>query len=164
MKILIIHIIVSYDQNISLIFYVKDGSHVRLWLWFPFAKLLRNFCGTKRKMFLSLRISFARKNNNLRNHSQKSFRAKLTNSTFAKLSQKIFPVLRKLRKKIAQNSLRFMRKNSAKVRKKNLRKRFSHFVETLFIRQSFQRYRCETGNAYFKWGVTWNYANSPFKV
>ena len=31
MIILIIHIIVSYDQNISLIFYVKDGSHVRLW-------------------------------------------------------------------------------------------------------------------------------------
>ena len=28
--ILIIHKIVSYDQNISLIFYVKDGSHVRL--------------------------------------------------------------------------------------------------------------------------------------
>ena len=28
--ILIIHIIVSYDQYISLIFYVKDGSHVRL--------------------------------------------------------------------------------------------------------------------------------------
>ena len=28
---------------------------------FPFAKLLRNFCGTKRKIFLSLRISFARK-------------------------------------------------------------------------------------------------------
>ena len=28
---LIIHIIVSYDQNISLIFYVKDGSHFRLW-------------------------------------------------------------------------------------------------------------------------------------
>ena len=27
---LIINIIVSYDQNISLIFYVKDGSHVRL--------------------------------------------------------------------------------------------------------------------------------------
>jgi len=27
--ILIIHIIVSYDQNISLIFYVKDESHVR---------------------------------------------------------------------------------------------------------------------------------------
>ena len=25
-----IHIIVSYDQNISLMFYVKDGSHVRL--------------------------------------------------------------------------------------------------------------------------------------
>ena len=31
----------------------------------------------------------------------------------AQLSQKIFPVLRKLRKKIAQNLLRFMRKNSA---------------------------------------------------
>ena len=28
--ILIIHIIVSYDQNISLIFYVKDRSHVSL--------------------------------------------------------------------------------------------------------------------------------------
>ena len=28
--ILIIHIIVSNDQNILLIFYVKDGSHVRL--------------------------------------------------------------------------------------------------------------------------------------
>jgi len=39
-------------------------------------------------------------------------------SFHAQLSQKIFPVLRKLRKKIAQNSLRFMRKNSAKVRKK----------------------------------------------
>ena len=52
---------------------------------FPFAKLLRNFCGTKRKIFLSLRISFARKNNNLRNHSQKSFRAKLPYSAFAKL-------------------------------------------------------------------------------
>ena len=39
-------------------------------------------------------------------------------SFHAQLSQKVFPVLRK---KIAQNSLRFMRKNSAKVRKKNLR-------------------------------------------
>ena len=28
--ILIINIIISYDQNISLIFYVNDGSHVRL--------------------------------------------------------------------------------------------------------------------------------------
>ena len=36
-------------------------------LGFPFAKLLRNFCGTKRKIVLSLRIRFARKNNNLRN-------------------------------------------------------------------------------------------------
>ena len=31
------------------------------YLGFPFAKLLLNFCGTKRKIFLSLRISFARK-------------------------------------------------------------------------------------------------------
>ena len=31
MIILIIHKIVSYHQNISLIFYVKDGFHVRLW-------------------------------------------------------------------------------------------------------------------------------------
>ena len=58
----------------------------------------------------------------------------------AQLSQNIFPVLRKLRKKVAQNSLRFKRKNSAKIRKKMcakiaqiLRKRFSHFVETLFF-------------------------------
>ena len=32
----------------------------QLLLGSPFAKLLRNFCGTKRKMFLSLRISFAK--------------------------------------------------------------------------------------------------------
>ena len=49
------------------------------------AKLLRNFCGTKHKIFLSLRISFARKNNNKRNHLQKSLRAKLPYSAFAKL-------------------------------------------------------------------------------
>ena len=54
-------------------------------LGFPFAKLLRNYWGTKRKIFLSLCISFARKNNNLRNHPQKSFRAKLPYSAFAKL-------------------------------------------------------------------------------
>jgi len=30
-------------------------------LGFPFAKLLRNFCGTKRNIFFSLRINFARK-------------------------------------------------------------------------------------------------------
>ena len=54
-------------------------------LGFPFAKLLRNFCGTKHKIFLSFRICFALKNNNLRNHSQKSFRAKLPYSAFAKL-------------------------------------------------------------------------------
>ena len=50
----------------------------------------------------------------------------------------ILPVLRKLRKN-AQNSLRFMRKRCAKVRKKKicakiaqiLRNKYSHFVETL---------------------------------
>ena len=63
-------------------------------LGFPFAKLLRNFCGTKRKIFVSLRISFARKkNNNLRNHSQKSFRAKLPYSAFAKLKFCAIPQL-----------------------------------------------------------------------
>ena len=55
------------------------------YLGFPFAKLLLNFCGTKRKIFLSLGISFARKNNNSCNHSQKLFRAKLPYSAFAKL-------------------------------------------------------------------------------
>ena len=64
-----------------------------LLLGFPFAKLLRNFCGTKRKTFISLRISFARKNNNLRNHSQKSFRAKLPLSAFAKLKFCAIPQL-----------------------------------------------------------------------
>ena len=47
--------------------------------------------------------------------------------------KKIFPVLRKLRKKIAQNRAKLIafhaqRKSS---QKKILRKRFSHFVETL---------------------------------
>ena len=55
---------------------INSGMHDRL-LGFPFAKRLRNFCEMKRKIFLSLRISFARKNSNLRNHSQKSFRAKI---------------------------------------------------------------------------------------
>ena len=62
---------------------------------FPFPKLLRNFCGTKRKIFLSLRIIFARKNNNLRNHSQKSFRAKFPYSAFAKLKFCAIPQFRK---------------------------------------------------------------------
>ena len=54
-------------------------------LGFPFAKLLRNFCGTKCKICLSLHMSLSRKNNNLRYHSQKSFCAKLPYSVFAKL-------------------------------------------------------------------------------
>ena len=41
---------------------INDWSNcILFWLGFPFAKLLRNFCGTKRKIFLSLRISFVRK-------------------------------------------------------------------------------------------------------
>ena len=39
----------------------------------PCAKLLRNFGGMKRKMFLLLRISFAGKNNNLCNHCKSDF-------------------------------------------------------------------------------------------
>ena len=54
-------------------------------LRFPFAKLLRNFCGTKRKIFLLCASVLREKNNNLRNHLQKSFRAKLPYSSFAKL-------------------------------------------------------------------------------
>ena len=60
------------------------------------------------------------------------FNSKLRISIFDNLPKKLH--LRKLRKKIAQNSLRFMRKNSAKVRKKNFSSnfaQFSHFVETL---------------------------------
>ncbi len=56
---------------------IINKKNILFQIGFPFAKLLRNFCGTKRNIFLSLRINFARKNNNLRNHSQKSFR--LTN-------------------------------------------------------------------------------------
>ena len=59
--------------------------------WFPFAKLLRNFCGTKRKIFLSLR----EKNYNLRHHSQKSFRSKLPYSAFEKLKFCAIPQFRK---------------------------------------------------------------------
>ena len=53
----------------------------------------------------------------------------------------IFPVLRKLRKKIAQNSFRFMHKNS---QKKNLRKKYRYFVETL-------DWRCN-----YKWPISIN--------
>ena len=75
-------------------------------LGFPFAKLLRNFCGTKRKIFFSLRISFARKNNNLRNHSQKSFRAKLPYTAFAKLKFCAIPQFRtKIRNRLSSKSL-----------------------------------------------------------
>ena len=73
--------------------YRLQGLIITMKVGFPFAKLLRNFCGTKRKIFLSLRISFARKKNNLRNHSQKSFRPKFTFSTFAKLKFCAIPQL-----------------------------------------------------------------------
>ena len=71
------------DDNLKLKLLIHEFTLSSL--GFPFAKLLRNFCGTKHNIFLSLRVSFARKNNNLRNHSQKSFRAKLPYSAFAKL-------------------------------------------------------------------------------
>ena len=61
---------------------------------FPLAKLLRNFCGTKRKIFFSFRISFARKNSNLRNHSQKLFHAKLPYSAFLQLEFCAIPLFR----------------------------------------------------------------------
>ena len=49
-----------------------------------------------RKIFLYLRISFARKkNNNLRNHLQKSFQAKLPYSAFANLKFCAIPKFRK---------------------------------------------------------------------
>ena len=55
----------------------------------------------------------------------------------AQLSQKIFPVLRKLRKIIAQNRAKLIAFHAQKFAKKIcakiaqiLRKRFSHFVET----------------------------------
>ena len=54
-----------------------------------FAQFLRN----ETQNFFSLRISFAQKNNNLRNHSQKSFRAKLLYSAFAKLKFCAIPQL-----------------------------------------------------------------------
>ena len=70
-------------------------------------------------------------------------------SFHAQLSQKIFPVLRKLRKKIAQNLAKLIAFHAQKERKssqkkicakiaKNLRKRFSHFVETLAVHDSAQ--------------------------
>ena len=53
------------------------------------------FAERNAKFFLSLRISFARKNNNLRNHSQNSFCAKLPYSAFAKLKFCAIPQFRK---------------------------------------------------------------------
>ena len=82
-------------------------------LEFPFAKLLRDFCGTKRKIFLSLRISFARNNNNLRNHSQKSFSAKLPYSAFAKLKFCAIPQFRK--NQMVDDGVCFLEFNSGKI-------------------------------------------------
>ena len=73
----------------------KIGPVNHLSIGFPFAKCLRNFCGKKRKIFLSLSISFVQKNNNLRNLSQKSFYAKLPYSAFAKLKFWEIPQFRK---------------------------------------------------------------------
>ena len=61
------------------------------------------------------------------------------------LSEKIFPVLRKLRKKNSAKPRKTHCVSCAKVRKKKfcakiaqiLRKRFSHFVETLIVNDKF---------------------------
>ena len=67
---------------------------------FPFAKLLRNFCGTKRKIFLSLRISFARKKTTICAIIRKSHFAQncpiplLRNSSFAQFCNQSFSQFR----------------------------------------------------------------------
>ena len=72
----------------------KDETVKTIWnyskgLRFPFAKLLRNFCGTKRKIFLSLRITFAQKKTTICAIIRKSHFAQncliplLRNSSFA---------------------------------------------------------------------------------
>ena len=64
-------------------------GQLNLLLGCPFAKLLRNFCRTKRKIFLSLRISFARKKTRICAIIRKSHFAQncliplLRNSSFA---------------------------------------------------------------------------------
>ena len=106
---------------------------------FPFAKLLRNFCGTKRKIFLSLRISFARKNNNMRNHSQKSFRAKLPYSAFAKLKFCAIPQFRK--NQTVGDGVCFLEFNSSSVG------RFCNKIRNRLSSKSLDNFRF--GHAYF---------------
>ena len=60
--------IFAFSRNFALFIFEKKFakcdrkcSHFFGKLGFPFGKLLRNFCGTKRKIFLSLPISFVRK-------------------------------------------------------------------------------------------------------
>ena len=68
---------------------IEESKTGLSYLGFPFAKLLRNFCGTKRKIFLSLRISFARKKQHFAQSFAKSHFAQncpiplLRNSSFA---------------------------------------------------------------------------------
>ena len=63
---------------------------VAMELGFPFAKLLRN--ETQNFSFFEHQFC-VKKNNNLRNHSQKSFRKKLPYSAFAKLKFRAIPQL-----------------------------------------------------------------------
>ena len=77
----------------------------------PLETLLRNFCGTKRKIFLSLRKRFARKkHNNLRNHSQKSFRAKIALFRFCETQ-----VLRNSATRVLRNFVKKLEFNSGKI-------------------------------------------------
>ena len=82
-------------NNIEIIVRIKNYNIFLI--GFPFAKLLRNFCGTKRKFFFLCTSVLREKNNNLRNHSQKSFRTKLPYSAFAKLKFCAIPQLKFLR-------------------------------------------------------------------
>ena len=99
--------------------HVNTGSWMPpLVIGFPFAKLLRNFCGTKRKIFLSLRISFARKKQQFA-HS------------FAKVFSRKIALFRKLRNKNSAKPRKSSQKKICAKIAQILRKRSSHFVETL---------------------------------
>ena len=63
-------------------------------LGFPFAKLLRNFCGMKRKIFLSLRISFARKKQQFAQSFAKVISRKISYSAFSQLEFCAIPQFR----------------------------------------------------------------------
>ena len=69
------------DTQISLLL-IRFSFAKLLLIGFSFAKFLRNFCGRKGKVLLSLRYIFTLKNSTLSDYSQTSFRAKLCYSAF----------------------------------------------------------------------------------